>query len=120
MVHSTGEEKTLGIDQEIIEFLAIPIPAIFFENILDQMPHRKVPSAELIPCNVTAQFGRLREMVCELLMSEFEVIPTGDLKTHYLYVSELVNQCFHDVKIRDINEILLYLFFIRIKRDACQ
>ena len=82
---------------------------VFFENPLDQMPYRKVPLAVLVPCDITTPFGRLSEVVRIGFLTKTQILPSRHFEPHYLNVSELVYQSFHDVNIRDIGKLFIHL-----------
>ena len=109
VVHSTREEKPFGIHQKFLEIRRFPISLIAFKDILDNMADRQVPTAVLIPCDVPPKFCSLTQMVSIRFFPKGQFLPPGHIEAHYLNVSELVNKCFHDVKIRDIHELFIYL-----------
>ena len=109
MMKTAREEKAFGVNKESGEFTALPVTFVLFQYILHNVPDLEIPFAILIPSNVPAEFRGLSQMVGICLLTRSQTIPSGNLETHYLYVSELVNQCYHDVKIRDIQDFFIFL-----------
>ncbi len=100
VVNPVGEEQPFRIDEELMEFFALPVAVIFVQDVLYQMSDRQVPLAILIPGDVATVVRGFREMVDVFLLPEGKVLPAGNLETHDLQVGEFIKQIFEVARLR--------------------
>ena len=88
---AVGEEDALGVHQEILVLRRLFINSIGPKNGLQRMADAQILLAVLVPEDVAAPLGGLGQMECVLLLLQRQVLPSGNLVTHHLEVSERVN-----------------------------
>ena len=91
VVDAVGEEHALGVNQEVCIFRGGLVNAVGLQNGLQRMAHAEVLLAVLVPEDVAAVLGGLREVVGVLLLLKGQVLPARNLVTHDLEVCKGVN-----------------------------
>ena len=109
MMDSVAEEKSLRISLECLEILARAVSLIVLENVLDNLPDRKIISAVLHPDDVAAIFCRLGKMIDIFLLLKCQFIPSRHLIPHNLEVRELVHKVLE----------ILFSRFVRTRDQGC-
>ena len=92
MMDAVREEHALCVNGEILELVAVTVPVVVLEDVLQNLADPQVVPPVLIPVYVAAPFGRLGEVINIFFLLKAEVLPSFDPVPHDAEVRKLVDK----------------------------